>query len=186
MATTPNYQLPYPSENDVPNGAAQIGSLAAAVDTKMLANAKIPICQLKLPANQSIPNDVNTIVNFGAGSENIDTHGFHSTSANTERITPTVPGYYLMQVHVSWATSSLNIRKVFPAKNNGSDIGAMMVGDLSQLSFGAQRIYAFNGTTDYASLIVYQNAGVALAIAGGTLANMNNRTMMELIYLRPL
>ncbi len=186
MATTPNYNFPYPSENDPPNGAAQIGALATAVDTRILNTAKIPICQLKLPANQSIPTDVNTAVLFGAGSENIDTHGFHSTATNTDRVIPNVPGYYMVQCHVSWATSSLGNRRLFPSKNGVPDIGAMMSGDASQLSFTAQRIYAFNGTTDYASMIVYQTAGIALNIAGSTATNIGNRAMLEVYYLRPL
>lgn len=38
-ATTPIYGLPYPDTSDAPNGPAQLGALALAVETRFIANA---------------------------------------------------------------------------------------------------------------------------------------------------
>lgn len=186
MATTTNYLFPFPSENDVPNGAAQIGALASAVDAKLLSLMKVPITQLKKTEVQSIPNNVNTAVLFGASSENIDTHSFHSTTTATERITPTVPGYYKVMVYVAWTINAVGLRRAYPGKNGLADIGAANAGNASNLGMYCERIYAFNGTTDYSSLIVSQNSGAALNILGTTALSDPNRCMLTMEFIRPL
>jgi hypothetical protein len=55
-----------------------------------------PLVRLIQSVVQSIPHDTDTAFTFTAGSEDIDTHGFHDETTNPSRITPSVAGYYLL------------------------------------------------------------------------------------------
>lgn len=69
-----------------------------ALDTDFLAilagaNQR-PICKLVQAAAQTgLANNTQVAITFT--TEDIDTDGYHSTSVNTTRITPTRPGYFI-------------------------------------------------------------------------------------------
>lgn len=102
-------------------------------------------------------------------SEEVDTHGFHSTTTNNARFTPTVPGYYVGYFGISFAYNGSG-RRVVGIRKNGSDIrwrtdikaplNAANSQVIKGVAFGP--IY-MNGTTDYLEAMAYQNSGSTLA-----------------------
>ena len=63
-------------------------------------------CTVYRSSNQTISGGTATDINFNA--EEYDDSGMHSTSVDTERITVTTPGLYLIHFEVSAMTTNLN------------------------------------------------------------------------------
>jgi|SRR6185503_12412439 hypothetical protein len=53
------------------------------------------LTRLVQQAAQSLTDNTDTALTFGAGSDDVDTAGWHDEVTNNTRITPTVAGYYL-------------------------------------------------------------------------------------------
>lgn len=66
---------------------------------------------------QSLADATDTALTFGAGSEDVDTGGWHDEVTNNTRITPTVAGYYLftgmlwVPAAADYLSLQVNIRK---------------------------------------------------------------------------
>jgi hypothetical protein len=127
-----------------------------------------PICMLKQIAVQSVANATNTAITFT--DEIVDTLGWHSTSTNTSRITPTVAGWYMVQGKVTFGTSTAGGRNASIWKNGvaiDGSAGYITMGSLN----GSESIHTsltmvyVNGTTDYIELYVIQNSGGAVNTA---------------------
>jgi hypothetical protein len=138
-----------------------------------------------------VPSDTDTAIQFGPGSEDIDTHGWHDTSANTSRITPNQPGYFGLTGVVFWAADTDLISWQTMIGKNAS-IQPPRVRDIlpatatSSLTRGIQvtaRLQA-NGTGDYFELFgrQLQNSPGAL----NTLIGSSLVSVFELEFLRPL
>lgn len=123
-----------------------------------------PLVRLVQAAAQSIPDNTSTALMFGAGSEEIDTHGFHDTTTNNSRITPTIAGYYRFHGNYQSGTpTTLVVINVFFSKN-GSAIpptGRGNNGALTQ-SQSVTGIIFCNGTTDYVQLTALQDSAGAV------------------------
>lgn len=131
-----------------------------------LANAiNPPTVRLIQQAAQSMGNSAAVAITFGAGSEDIDTHGFHDTVTNNTRITPTVAGRYELIGTVLVASGTLSqLAAVF--RKNGGNIAPLMVvrPDPAAASSGIQvtATATANGSTDFFELIGIQTSGGAL------------------------
>lgn len=135
-----------------------INALRAASDQK-------PICRAVANAVQSIPHNTNTALLFGG--EDIDTHGFHSVSVNTGRITPTVAGIYRFtatgfiagftdysQMNV-WVRLN-GVTNLAPASRRGNMANAQAH------SMHTSVVWSMNGTSDYVeAVMLHANTAVA-------------------------
>jgi hypothetical protein len=115
------------------------------------------------------------VANNGAAltwdTEDVDTDGWHSTSSNTSRITPTKAGYVRFSGTIGWAVgANTTTRRGVAIDTNGTNrrYGSMIVPSAT----ASQNVYVTglwtlpcNGTTDYFELIGYQNSGGALDTA---------------------
>lgn len=124
----------------------------------------------------------NTQVAITFTTEDIDTDGYHSTSVNTSRITPTRPGYFIisgvMFGNFSGITSPLNVVDANIRKNGTTNLAPAArfggaIANISNLTTYTQAVSLIvsptyidmNGSTDYIELV-----GRANLVAGGTWA----------------
>ena len=80
-----------------------------------------PSCYVYRLAAQTISN--NTVTDILWTHEHYDNAGMHDTSANTDRITITESGLYLIGGHVHWDTNSTGSRTMFITLNDDSPSG---------------------------------------------------------------
>lgn len=75
-----------------------VGQRITASLLQSLADGTInrPVVRLVQQSGQAIANNTDTAISFGAGSEVIDTHGYHDEVTNNTRITPLIQGYYML------------------------------------------------------------------------------------------
>jgi hypothetical protein len=144
-----------------------------------------PLVRLVQQAGQSIPDATQTALTFGAGSEDIDTHGFHDTVTNNTRITPNVAGYYEFRgVYYTGApTTPVSIDASF-RKNGSTSIpsgervnsGAIATGVMATCT------QPMNGSTDYMEFMAFQDS------SGAVNTNVSARftSYVECEYIRPL
>lgn len=185
MATTAS-GLVYPTLADDVDPPDDIKKLADSVEPFV----SVPLVRLILPANQSIPTGVDTAVAFGASSEIVDTHGFHSTTTNTSRITPSRAGWYRCTGNPAWTANTTGQRVHFFGKNGAGRAPALrwhfaLVNQTTVLP-SVTALISCNGTSDYIEFFVNQASGGALNLLGnGNEADTFN-TIVEVEYVRPL
>lgn len=164
--------------------------LAADVDDIEEATTGKPIVRLTAQSTQNMTNNTNTAITFGASSEDIDTHGYHDTTSNTSRVTPTKEGYYIVYGVVMFgARADYTNVSAWIRKNGSSNLaGGQRFGPSSASSQvhspAARAIVACNGTTDYVELV-----GIQVNAAVATQATNNSSQfscMLEVTYDRPL
>lgn len=140
---------------------------AADMNRALRGGPERPACIVRR-ASGSMPH---SIANNGAvvpwDVETLDTHGWHSTSSNTSRITPNVAGWFELTAVLTWANSSATGRRATAFRKNGagtvypSIILGTTVGNTA--TYGGIELDA-NGTTDYFECFAYQNSGGGLNI----------------------
>lgn len=123
----------------------------------LAATSQKPVTRvLQSAAQTGIPNNTPTAITFDA--ETLDTHGFHSTSVNNSRITPTRPGIYLFKGTVFWqARADWQLVYCYIRQNGSVQIppGGRNPGTTQGYAHAVDcevRI-PMNGTTDYIELI---------------------------------
>lgn len=125
--------------------------------------------KLYLPADQTISNAVAAVVAYGAGSESIDTDGFHDTSTNNSRIT--IPagkgGKYLVIACCHWVGNGTGYRELWVQKGaSGRVVQHTMTtpgtAALQQNAIGIVDLAA----GDYIQMYVEHNSGGNLNING--------------------
>jgi hypothetical protein len=165
-------------------GAGQI-VLDTDFDVVEQASSQKPICRVVANATQSIPDNTATALTFL--QEDIDTHGFHSTSANTSRITPTVAGIYrfysncIIGGRTDYASVETHIRingstNLAPSDRQGNEVNAVA------FTVQAEAWVNMNGTTDYAEAIVTQDNTANVAQVTNQSVNLSSVFMCE--YMR--
>ena len=147
-----------------------------------------PLIRLVQQAADTFVTGVAKAVTFGAGSEDIDTHGFHDTAVNNTRITPTKAGYYDFRGTIFFASAAHNDQQIqaFIYKNGvivapGNRV-RWNATTATQKSIEAYAMIPMNGTTDYVELQGTQNTGGNLLTQVGGGLN----SVLEGKYLRPL
>lgn len=145
-----------------------VGDPVYGQDTNQLLNA--PLCILRKSTNTNVDNNGEMLT---WDTEDVDTHGFHSTSVNPSRVTPNVAGYYKVTANVAWASNAAG-RRATVAYKNGASAGNLGIGAGGSggtpfgviMTGGSRTLYA-NGSTDYFEINAYQNSGGALDTAAG-------------------
>lgn len=150
---------------------AALNDLQAQVDANLAAaNAAIATlnamrdrtCQVRISGGgtQSITDGGSPkLVLFD--TDDIDPLGWHSTSTNTDRITPTIPGWYRVSAYCYWTGDTDLIRVRMSILKNGSDF---FTDDRPYAPFSGigptnslcPPLIQMNGTTDYITMTAYQ------------------------------
>ena len=122
-------------------------------------------CRATSAAATSISDSTWTSLTFN--NESFDTDGWHSTSTNTDRITPNLPGIYRVEVNAGFAANPTGMRGLRILKNGSTDISdvqrsASPAGTAS-LMYVATTIN-MNGSTDYLTAQVWQSSTAPLAL----------------------
>lgn len=189
--TTRGYR--YPIGSAAPNVPADLANLASDLDADVDAIAGNtsgrPLVRLVQQVAQSLPHNTDTEILFASGSEEIDTHNFHSTASNTSRITPTKAGHYRFTGTVIIPANTTLILLVATIAKNGTPVAPRVRQKASTNSNSAgstqvSAIQACNGSGDYFELLgLQQNTG---STALNTSAGLSFSSVFEAEYLRPL
>lgn len=164
--------------------------LAADVDDIEEATIDAPLVRLVAQSTQSISNNTNTAITFGASSEDIDTHGYHDTSSNTSRVTPQLEGYYRCYGTITFGARAdyTNVNAWIRKNGSSNAAGGQRYGPSSASSQvhtpSAQALIGLNGSTDYVELVGNQSNGAAAAQA--TNASSQFSCCFEVEFVRPL
>lgn len=134
-----------------------------------------PLVGLTNTTIQSVANNgaVLTWDNENAGAAATDPEGFHSTSSNTSRITPTIAGWYRFSGTIHWSANATG-RRGTGVRYNGSTIFYGMIIPASSVGTTSTMVSISlfaNGTTDYFELFGYQDSGGSLNTADTTSTN---------------
>jgi hypothetical protein len=149
------------------------------------ASTTKPVVQVYLSGVQSIPDNTLTALSFG--SENFDSHGFHSVSVDPSRLIPNIAGIYRMTGVVYFAgRTDWSQVKVVSRKNGSTELAPSMewgnVVTTGTHGFRYSGLIAFNGTTDYVEMCVLQNNGANVAV--NALAGNPSISLIEMEYIR--
>lgn len=143
-----------------------------------------PMVKMTQAVAQSLPNATDTALSFT--TEDLDTNGFHDTTTNNSRVTPTIAGWYECRGTVFFSASASITVVAATIAQNGSVVaprgrpkpGTANVSTTAEVAVSL----SFNGSSDYVELFGNQTSGGALNTnVGGSFASV-----FEVIYLRPL
>ena len=147
--------------------AAQMNAIGTNVNNYRVP----PACRAYNNANITLANASGTILTLN--SEDFDTDSMHSLTTNTERLTVTTPGIYVVSAEVKFDINAAGMRYIAIIKN-----AATYVCDSSTPSTGGGTFTEVNVTGlvsmangDYFSLYAYQNSGGNLAARGNVTPN---------------
>jgi hypothetical protein len=112
--------------------------------------------------SQIIPSGVPTKIQFNA--ESFDTNGNFDSITNY-RFTPTVTGYYQLNLSVGFAAMGVG-EIILQINKNGSayQFGSDVVGTTTYIASMSALVY-MNGPTDYVEGFVTQSSGLSRALA---------------------
>jgi hypothetical protein len=158
-------------------GAGQI----ATQDDIKIASGSQPIFQAFLTANQTLTTSTITALLFS--TEALDDRGWHSVSVNTSRVTPDLPGRYLVNVSANFVANATGARRVYGLKNGATNhvFSVIPVVTANQVTVAASGIIVCNGTTDYIEGAAFHSVGANLDVVGGGDATFS--TFLEVTYL---
>jgi hypothetical protein len=137
--------------------------LATDINDDVDATFKKPLVRLVQKATQNLLDGAagNSSITFAAGSEEIDTHGFHDTVTNNSRITPNVAGYYRLRGYVYMASGTYSQLVVGILKNGATIHYDVERPDPASAAVGAKvEVEASaNGSGDYFQFNAQQHSG---------------------------
>jgi hypothetical protein len=145
----------------------ELGSAYIRISGK--TNFTIPCGKVILGAlTFSIPSGTITAVDMK--TEIRDFFNFHSNVTNPSRVTPTVAGVYRVRGCAMFAANATGSRRAYIGKNGSvqGPISNRINFTANQISVDVEDQVFCNGTTDYFSLHVFQDSGVALNVVGDT------------------
>jgi hypothetical protein len=169
------------------------GSRAAAADVLAIVGASSgkQLVRLVQQSSQSLANDTDVAITFGAGSEDIDTAGWHDVATNTSRITPLTAGYLRLTGTVWWAADTDDVSIYASIGKNGTVVQRSRIVLPSTATASVTRsvtvtlMQQCNGSTDYFELF-----GRQVQAATGTLSTNvaagGVSSVFEAEFLRPL
>lgn len=137
-------------------------------NTDVVENLKFlhdpPRCRVYGTTDQGIPNNSWTPLGFDA--ERYDSDTMHTTSGNTERITFTTAGTYLLTAGAEFETNGTGIREI-RIGTNGATVLAWSTCPSANASSGTKlsvvTVFRFSAA-DYATVEVFQDSGGALLV----------------------
>lgn len=138
-----------------------------------------PVCEARQALAQSLANGTLTSILFD--TNDIDTDGGHSTSTNTDRYVGKTAGRFQVSGGVGYASAGgtwrvAEIQKNGAAINQGSHIAIPNSGTTHRMPTRTLTL-TLNGSTDYVTIVGYQNSGGALntAVTTGDQSSMSIR-----------
>lgn len=168
--------------------AGGIVHAADITDLIALTTAR-PLVRLVANSTQSLADATAVAITFA--TEDIDTHGFHSTSVNTSRITPTIAGYYRVRGTVLFgARADYADLNCWIRLNGSSNLAPAYRGGFAGITTSsvetgiAEVIVSLNGTTDYVELVAQQNNTANVAQVTNQSSQFSSG--LELEFLRSL
>lgn len=167
-----------------------VGQRLTAALMQSLADYTInrPLVRLIQAAAQSINNNTHTSLTFGTGSTVIDTHGFHSESSNTSRVTPTVAGWYAVTGGYSTSGRTDYTSLQASIRLNGSNLASDSKSGPNATSTNREVVVGpvmvqVNGTTDYLEIAGLQANGASAA--ANTNVSGSSASSLQVEFLRP-
>jgi hypothetical protein len=156
--TTPN--LGTPSTLVLTNAT---GLPQAGLGTNVVGNG--PTFRAYSNNSQSIASATTTKIQFNV--EDFDTNNNFDSTTNY-RFTPTIAGYYQINLAVGFAAMSVG-ELILQINKNGTvyQYGADVVGTTTYITSMSTLVY-MNGSTDYVEGFVYQASGLARALAANS------------------
>ena len=148
----------------------------------LLALREANHCRVYRSSAGTLTTATLTLVNFDA--ETTDPNGWHSTTSNTDRVTPTIAGYYRVEAGASFGASATGWRELILWRNGTSGQAFSTVGrgvactGTNSTNWALSGTFPANGSTDYFSLSVEQNSGGNLTLAGGEFATWMSVTFL--------
>lgn len=160
----------------VAGGPTQLADLQAVT----AGSTQRPVCLLRktLPVGVASGGAV-----LSWDIEDLDTHGWHSTSVNTSRVTPTKAGWVRVTGTVHWANTSATGRRGVAVRVNGGNTtyGTLIPGTtVGNTGTTVTKTVAVNGTTDYIEVFAFQDSGGSVNAVDGL------STCFEVEWLRDL
>jgi len=153
---------------------------ASDINRALRGGPERPLCVLRNAAVQSVANNsVATALTWD--TEVVDTHGWHSTSSNTSRITPNVAGWVELKAFVHFAGNATGRRAAVAKMNAGTaNYGEIKAAtSASGVSALVVREFLVNGSTDYLEVFGFQDSGGALNTADTTNTFFSVRWLRE-------
>lgn len=154
----------------------------------VLGSSGKPAGRILASGTQSIPHSAYTAILLA--TEEIDTHNFHSTSVNTSRVTPTIPGLYrfngwvCMAGRTDWTSIEATLRLNAGTPAAPSDKQAPDRASNPTIMHGTSALIPCDGVADYVE-IVQRQVNVA-AVASSTAQSVHLTSCLEWEYVRGL
>jgi hypothetical protein len=143
------------------SGAGNLVTVPSVTGTAMVSG-NMPAFSAYATAAQTVSSGTFTKVTFGA--EDFDTNNNFASS----RFTPTVAGYYQINVN-AWFESSSNVtRSIVAIYKNGSSLERIVDIGTSNAQVGASgsMVIYCNGSTDYIEAYIWMTATGTLTVGG--------------------
>lgn len=121
--------------------------------------------QARVYNNANISISHNTLTALTFNSKRFDTGNFHSTSANTSRLTAPTAGLYVIGAGVQWDASSAGIRAAAIRLNGSTQIvnQTVDIDSATNHSHNLSTQYQL-AAGDYVELVAFQTSGGALNV----------------------
>jgi len=119
-------------------------------------------CRASDSGTQSIPSATNTLITLD--TDDYDADGWHSTSTNTERITPTIAGWYRCTAAGGFTGSMASgDRVILYMTKSGTTIGGVDrdAGSTATPDLVVTADAHFDGDTEYLNSLVFQGNAAA-------------------------
>ncbi|SRR6266704_235896 len=168
-----------------------VGQRLTATILQALADATVnrPVCRLIQQSAQSLADNADTALVFGAGSEDVDTSGAHDEVTNNTRITPTKAGYYTFYalLFVVAATDYVNLQ--IYVKKNATTILPSSSRQGPNATSGSRSVQIvvpsipMNGTTDFMEAFGNQDSSGSHNTAS---SGSNTSCLFGMVYERDL
>jgi hypothetical protein len=116
-------------------------------------------------ASQTLTSATNTKIQFN--TEDYDTNNNFDSTTNY-RFTPTVAGYYQLNVQLSYDSTISISRTIIYLYKNGSAIQKMVDISTNAPNITSTTLLYFNGTTDYVEIYGYVSGTGTLTVGGAS------------------
>jgi hypothetical protein len=129
--------------------------------------ASSPLTVVSRSTTQTVSSATQTFIQMDTKA--VDTLNWHSTSTNSDRITPTIAGWYMCVGSGTYDTSISGRILVQIAKNGNEIVKFDWAGGATANGASVSQMVYLNGSTDYVSLSTYQFSGSSQLFRAGSL-----------------
>ncbi len=143
----------------------QLGLEAAEDSANKRINVSLgaPAVRVYNSGNVSIPDSAETAVTWD--TEDFDTDGSHSVSANTSRLTAPIAGTYIIMAKIGWAAHATGLRNVVIRYNGATRIDDVVDNPPGASTFRQAIITSYHlAAGDYVECMAWQSSGGALNV----------------------